>query len=134
MCGIAGIIQFKPGNSNEQGREELLFRLQKMSYAIRHRGPDGENYWVSQYQSMGFAHRRLSILDLSPAAAQPMHLLQRFTIVFNGEIYNHVELREELKSKGYSFSTRSDTEVLLAAFDCYREECPAKLDGMFAFA
>jgi asparagine synthase (glutamine-hydrolysing) len=134
MCGIAGIIQFRSGPPNEQGREELLFRLKKMSYAIRHRGPDGENYWVAQDQSAGFAHRRLSILDLSPAAAQPMHLQQRFTIVFNGEIYNHVELREELIKKGYSFSTRSDTEILLAAFDCYREECPARLDGMFAFA
>ena len=105
-----------------------------MSHAIRHRGPDGENYWVHQDQPVGFAHRRLSILDLSPAASQPMHFLQRYTIVFNGEIYNHVELRQELMHKGYSFSTRSDTEVILAAFDCFGEECPGKLDGMFAFA
>ena len=134
MCGIAGIIQFKTGIPNAEAKEELQARLKKMSYAIRHRGPDGENYWVHPDQYTGFAHRRLAILDLSPAAAQPMHFHQRYSIVFNGEIYNHVELREELRNKGYSFLTRSDTEVLLAAYDCYGEECPGKLDGMFVFA
>ncbi|MEQ8534409.1 MAG: asparagine synthase (glutamine-hydrolyzing), partial [Imperialibacter sp.] len=80
-------------------------------------------------------HRRLSIIDLSDAGSQPMHYANgRYTITFNGEIYNYIELREDLVKRGYHFSSHSDTEVLLALFDYKREECVQLLDGMFAFA
>ena len=127
MCGIAGII-----STHEQlvSRE----RLKQMTQAIAHRGPDGEAHWISPGGKAGLGHRRLSIIDLSAAAAQPMHYRERYTIVHNGEIYNYIELKELLQKNGYSFHTQSDTEVLLAAYDCWKEGCLEKLDGMFAFA
>ncbi|MFI5155074.1 MAG: asparagine synthase (glutamine-hydrolyzing), partial [Chitinophagales bacterium] len=134
MCGIAGIVQFHPQQKGEEYRNQMSRRLKKMSDRLIHRGPDGEGFWISPNGFAGFGHRRLSIIDLSPAAAQPMTFNDRYTIVYNGEIYNYIELRDELKNKGYHFSTRSDTEVLLAAYDCYQEACLTKLDGMFAFA
>ncbi|MEI9807168.1 MAG: asparagine synthase (glutamine-hydrolyzing) [Bacteroidota bacterium] len=79
-------------------------------------------------------HRRLSIIDLSDAASQPMHYRDRYSIIHNGEIYNYIELREELQKKGYLFNTSSDTEVILAAYDHYNDECVEHFDGMFAFA
>ena len=127
MCGIAGII------SSDQ-RKITRDRLQRMTDAVAHRGPDGEGIWINGTGNAGFGHRRLSVIDLSMAAAQPMHYLDRYSIVYNGEIYNHPELREILGRKGYLFRTRSDTEVILAAFDCFREECLGYFDGMFAFA
>ncbi len=134
MCGIAGIVQFRPPQEGEENRNQILRRLKKMADTLIHRGPDGEGFWISPAGLAGFGHRRLSIIDLSPAASQPMAFEERYTIVYNGEIYNYIELRDELKAKGYRFTTRSDTEVLLAAYDCYQEACLAKLDGMFAFA
>ena len=83
--------------------------------------------------TIGFAHRRLRIIDLSEQAAQPLHYLH-YTIIFNGEIYNYIELKEDLQKKGYNFSTQSDTEVIPAAYDCWGIECLNKFDGMFAFA
>ncbi|HEX4849205.1 MAG TPA: asparagine synthase (glutamine-hydrolyzing), partial [Puia sp.] len=127
MCGIAGIISLDPSLTNED-------RLRQMANALAHRGPDGEGVWINPAGRVGFGHRRLAIIDLSPAAGQPMHFRQRYTIVYNGEIYNYIELKESLAKKGYSFQTSSDTEVLLAAFDCYREKCLELLDGMFAFS
>jgi len=127
MCGIAGIISPDPANISSD-------RLKKMTDAVAHRGPDGEGAWISPSGIAGFGHRRLSIIDLSPAAAQPMHYLERYTIVHNGEIYNYKELRNLLQSKGYSFSSRSDTEVILAAYDHYGSTCLQYFDGMFAFA
>jgi asparagine synthase (glutamine-hydrolysing) len=82
----------------------------------------------------GLGSRRLSIIDLSNLAAQPMHYMDRYTIVHNGEIYNYIELRQTLQNKGYRFHSRSDTEVILAAYDCYKGDVPQYLDGMFAFA
>ena len=78
--------------------------------------------------------RRLSIIDLSDAAAQPMHYMHRYTIIHNGEIYNYIELKETLQGKGYHFNSKSDTEVILAAYDCWKEDCLEQFDGMFAFA
>ncbi|HEY4147679.1 MAG TPA: asparagine synthase (glutamine-hydrolyzing) [Chitinophagaceae bacterium] len=127
MCGIAGIIS---PHAQQVSREQL----KRMTQSLAHRGPDGEAHWISPSGQAGLGHRRLAIIDLSDAAAQPMPYQDRYTIVHNGEIYNYIELREELQKKGYSFSTRSDTEVLLAAYDCWKEDCLEKLDGMFAFA
>ncbi len=126
MCGIAGIL-----SSNPNIIQHSL--LQQMANALAHRGPDGEGFWVNDENTAGFAHRRLAIIDLSPEAAQPMHYLKRYSITYNGEIYNYIELRQSLKSAGYVFHTQSDTEVILAAYDLYKEKCVYYLDGMFAF-
>ncbi|MFT4023054.1 MAG: asparagine synthase (glutamine-hydrolyzing) [Flavihumibacter sp.] len=131
MCGIAGIIlpSAQPGRCE---REESDIR--SMAGSLAHRGPDGEGYWTNRQNQVFFGHRRLAVIDLSPAAAQPMHAGGRYSIVYNGEIYNYPELRTSLQNKGIDFHTQSDTEVLLAAFACWGMDCLDKLDGMFAFA
>ncbi len=105
-----------------------------MTDAISHRGPDGEGYWKNDSSNILFGFRRLAIIDLSETGNQPMHYLDRYTIVHNGEIYNYIELREELERKGYRFRSQSDTEVILASYDCWKSDCLKKFDGMFAFA
>jgi len=105
-----------------------------MTDAIAHRGPDGEAFWVNPNKYVGFGHRRLAVIDLTDAAAQPMSYLGRYSIIHNGEIYNYIELKDELLKKGYAFQSRSDTEVILAAYDHYKETCLQYFDGMFAFA
>lgn len=127
MCGIAGIIQADPSKSDLQ-------RLNKMTTALAHRGPDGEGLWHNEANTTMLGHRRLSILDLSDAGSQPMHYMGRYTIIHNGEIYNYIELKEELRTKGYSFHSQTDTEVIVAAYDCWKEDCVQHFDGMFAFA
>jgi asparagine synthase (glutamine-hydrolysing) len=127
MCGISGIISKDKLSVNES-------LLKKMTDSIAHRGPDGEGFWLNKTNCIGFGHRRLTIIDLSGAAAQPMHYLDRYTIIHNGEIYNYIELKEELAKRQYNFRSQSDTEVILAAYDFYGEECLQHLDGMFAFA
>ena len=104
-----------------------------MADALQHRGPQSEGFWMNEEQTVGFAHRRLCILDLSSNAAQPFHYLH-YTIVFNGEIYNYIELKEKLRTRGYHFYTTTDTEVIPAAYDCWGEDCLQHFDGMFAFA
>lgn len=127
MCGIAGVV-----SSNKKIPLEML---RAMSDEIAHRGPDGDGQWLNAQGSVGLSHRRLAIIDLSDDGAQPMHYAnERYTIVFNGEIYNYVELKKDLIAKGYKFKGESDTEVLLAKFDEGKENCLADLDGMFAFA
>lgn len=127
MCGIAGIISFKESVD--------LQRLKRMTDVIVHRGPDGEGHWLNNTNKVGFGHRRLSIIDLSDNAKQPMHYADgRYTITFNGEIYNYIEIRKELLSKGYKFYSESDTEILMALYDLKREDCLQDLDGMFAFS
>jgi asparagine synthase (glutamine-hydrolysing) len=108
--------------------------LKTMADALSHRGPDGEGFWTNRTNHVGFAHRRLAIIDLSDNGDQPMHYLQRYTIVYNGEIYNYIELRNDLQKAGYVFTSESDTEVILAAYDFYDERCLQHFDGMFAFA
>jgi asparagine synthase (glutamine-hydrolysing) len=104
MCGIAGFL-------NLDGRPADRERLVDMTRSIRHRGPDGEGFHLDG--AVGLGHRRLSILDLE-TGAQPMTTPDsRAWIVFNGEIYNYVELRRELEARGHRFATRSDTEVIL---------------------
>ena len=126
MCGIAGII-------SENKARVSVDKLKKMTNIIAHRGPDGDGYWISGNGMVGFGHRRLSIIDLSHDADQPMHYMDRYTIVFNGEIYNYIELKETLHKQGYSFKTSSDTEVLMAIYDRDKENCLCHLDGMFSF-
>lgn len=126
MCGIAGIIS--PNNNNVQ--QSLL---QTMADVLKHRGPDGEGFWINNDHTIGLAHRRLAVIDLSDAGGQPMHYLH-YTIVFNGEIYNYRELKDTLHSKGYRFTSQTDTEVIMAAYDCWGIECLDQFDGMFAFA
>jgi asparagine synthase (glutamine-hydrolysing) len=127
MCGIAGIIQINPGVYTKD-------HLKKMTDSLAHRGPDGEGFWQNENGNVLFGHRRLSIIDLSHAGAQPMLYKERYSIVYNGEIYNYLELKEQLKKNGYHFRTQSDTEVILAAYDYYNDECVEHFDGMFAFA
>lgn len=127
MCGIAGILSSDPTVIRKEN-------LKKMADTIAHRGPDGEGYWINPSGNVGLGHRRLAIIDLSSEAAQPMEFLNRYTIVYNGEIYNYLELREDLQHRGYHFRTQSDTEVILAAFDYYQSDCLKHFDGMFAMA
>ena len=134
MCGIAGIISPHPITMGEENHQLLKQKLHSMMGALQHRGPDGEEVWINTTGNAGLGHRRLSVIDLSKAAAQPMHYLNRYSIVHNGEIYNYIELKEELVQKGYSFHTQSDTEVILAAYAHWDDECVEHFDGMFAFA
>jgi asparagine synthase (glutamine-hydrolysing) len=127
MCGITGILRF----DNELIK---IQHIKNMTDAIVHRGPDDEGQWVSKSKNIGLGHRRLSIIDLSKNARQPMHYLNRFSIVYNGEIYNYLELKATLKLKNYHFSSRSDTEVLLALYAEKGKKMLQDLDGMFAFA
>ncbi|MDQ3844082.1 MAG: asparagine synthetase B, partial [Bacteroidota bacterium] len=126
MCGIAGQISFN--------KPVQVQHLKQMTDALAHRGPDGEGHWINESGSVGLGHRRLSIIDLSACGAQPMHIGNRYVIVFNGEIYNYIELREDLLKKGYCFQSATDTEVLVWMYDAYQEKCLQYFDGMFAFA
>jgi asparagine synthase (glutamine-hydrolysing) len=127
MCGIAGILSVNKKNIQ-------LTALQKMAESIAHRGPDGEGFYINSNEQIGLAHRRLSIIDLTNAGKQPMHYLNRYTIIHNGEIYNYIELKNQLQQQGYTFTTATDTEVILAAYDKYKENCLQHFDGMFAFS
>ncbi len=126
MCGICG---FYDPDGRLSGKTALL---EKMNAAQKHRGPDDEGIYTDGPAGLG--HVRLSILDLSPAGHQPMHYRDRYTVVYNGEIYNFIELREELVRAGYSFHTGCDTEVLLAAYDHWGEACQSRFNGFWAFA
>ncbi|WP_276479736.1 asparagine synthase (glutamine-hydrolyzing) [Paraflavitalea pollutisoli] len=127
MCGIAGIIAAQPGLVSEQA-------VKGMTDVLAHRGPDGEGCWIDASGRVGLGHRRLSIIDLRVVAGQPMHYLDRFSIVYNGELYNYRELQQSLIKKGYSFHSSSDTEVILAAYAAWGVQCLDYFDGMFAFA
>ena len=127
MCGIAGII-------TKQSNLQKATALRRMTDALSHRGPDGDGHWNNQQANVFLGHRRLSIIDLSESASQPMDYRGRYKIIFNGEIYNYLEIKQRLLNKGYEFNTQSDTEVILALFDEQREKCLHELDGMFAFA
>src|ERR1700722_6959032 len=132
MCGISGVLAFK--NSNFEVTAEYPTRMRD---TMTHRGPDGAGLWISPNRRGGLAHRRLSIIALSDAASQPMRngdgLLE---IVFNGEIYNHAEIRRELEALGRRRwkTNHSDTEVILHAFEEWGIGCLQRLRGMFAIA
>lgn len=124
MCGICGYT--KINDASQDG--ELI---KKLTNLIKHRGPDAEGYMVDEKVALG--HRRLSIIDLN-TGAQPLRIENgNYTIIFNGEIYNYLELKEKLKSNGYNFKTTSDTEVLLNMYVEYGEDCVKHLNGMFTF-
>jgi asparagine synthase (glutamine-hydrolysing) len=124
MCGIAGILSRNP----ERGLD-----LRSVIPVLRHRGPDDNGTWNDDHAH--FVHTRLSILDLNPSGHQPMSYGDnRYWIVFNGEIYNYIELRTELKKLGYLFRSSGDTEVLMASYAQWGKECVHKFRGMFAFA
>ncbi len=125
MCGFAAILSFDGAPVDQQ-------QLARMTSIIRHRGPDSSGFWHDQH--VGFGFRRLSIQDLTTASDQPMTSADgRFTIVFNGEIYNFVEIREQLRERGYEFRSTGDTEVLLNAFAEWGWDCLPKFNGMWAF-
>ncbi len=125
MCGIAAII------SNKKIEKTYI---ERMLAVIQHRGPDNVDCVYLNDGNIALGHRRLSILDLSEAGNQPMSYLSgRYWITYNGEIYNYIELRKELELKGYRFLSNTDTEVIMAAYDCWGAECLHKFNGMWAF-
>ena len=127
MCGIFGKISKKPITNLHQ----CVDSLNKLS----HRGPDDSGTWISERSNVFLGHRRLSIIDLSDNAKQPMHdNSSRFVIVFNGEIYNFIELKKTLLEKGYLFKNHSDTEVILNSYTEWGSSCLKYLNGMFSFA
>jgi len=129
MCRIAGIINqsLSTGSLNEIVKE--------MCNILKHGGPDDEGFYFSDKHHLALGHRRLSLIDLSTGGHQPMSYADdRYVISYNGEIYNYIELRNELINEGYSFKTKSDTEVILASFTAWGINCFSKLNGMFAFA
>lgn len=126
MCGIAGIF-------NLNGESVAPVLLRRMTDSIAHRGPDGEGFYTDSF--IGLGHRRLAIIDLSPAGHQPMVTPgDQYIIVYNGEVYNFQELRAELESLGHGFRSRTDTEVVLHAYMEWGVECVSRFNGMFALA
>ena len=126
MCGITGIVQFNGGVSSQ--------RIEKMTSTLGHRGPDQEGYYKEKF--VHFGHRRLSIIDLENGI-QPMQRTingTTYTIIYNGELYNTQQVKDELVLAGYHFETSSDTEVLLVSFIHWKERCTEKINGIFAFA
>jgi asparagine synthase (glutamine-hydrolysing) len=130
MCGICGQIRF----DGQAGSVDLVLKMRK---SLRHRGPDDEGFWHTDFCGGGIAvgHTRLSIIDLSPNGRQPLlDSSKRYCIVYNGEVYNYKELRDNLTKKGYIFKSRTDTEVVLNAYIEYGSECLELFNGMYAFA
>lgn len=126
MCGIAGIL-------NLDGQPVAQTVLRRMTDAIAHRGPDGEDFYVNG--AVGLGHRRLAIIDLSPAGRQPMRSADgRYVLSYNGEVYNFQELRAQLQALGHRFVSRTDSEVVLNAWAAWGPDCLARFNGMFAFA
>ena len=135
MCGIAGVLNYEAGAGTDPAA--LHDRLVRMRDTMTHRGPDGEGTWVADDGAVGLAHRRLAIVDLSDAALQPMcNGDGTIRVTFNGEIYNHLALRDELQRRGHRFKTdHSDTEVLVHGYAAWGAQgLVERLDGMFAFA
>jgi asparagine synthase (glutamine-hydrolysing) len=125
VCGICGIVNF-------DNAEVSTLSIETMMNAMKHRGPDDEGIFITDNIGLGFV--RLSILDLTPAGHQPMKSSDgNYVLIFNGEIYNYIELRNELKTKGYTFKSDSDSEVLLNAYIEWGEDALNHLNGMFAF-
>jgi asparagine synthase (glutamine-hydrolysing) len=127
MCGIVGVV--------ESSRPVDVQLLERMNRAMAHRGPDDSGIWTSSNGQVGFGHLRLAIIDLTALGHQPMHIDDgQLTIVFNGEIYNFQEIRDQLRALGSTFRSNSDTEVILAAYRTWGPACLDRLVGMFALA
>ena len=127
MCGIAGIIHRGNGTPHDIGLD-----MTRMLQSMKHRGPDGFGAFVGD--RVGLAHVRLSIIDVERGAQPLGNEDGRLLIVYNGEVYNYIELREELRAAGHTFRTRSDTEVLVHAYEQWGEAMLGRLNGQFAFA
>ncbi len=128
MCGITGFW-----NLNHEPVSQAM--LECFTDSLAHRGPDGNGFYIDSDANLGLGHRRLAILDTSEAGRQPMSYGSgRYWIVLNGEIYNFLELRSELEQVGYQFFTESDTEVIMAAYDRWGQDCQLRFNGMWAFA
>lgn len=128
MCGVAGIWELS-------GQKLNLKKLSKFTDSLVHRGPDDFGYFIDNNTNFGIGHRRLSILDLSSEGKQPMsYMSERYWITYNGEIFNFLELKTKLTSLGYKFKTETDTEIILASFHEWGEDCLNKFNGMWAFA
>lgn len=127
MCGISGVLT--------SAESPLRETLERMADALRHRGPDDRGYFEDPEAHLGLAHNRLSILDLTAAGHQPMTSRDgRIALVYNGEVYNFRELRQELEASGHAFHSRCDTEVVLRAYEQWGSECVTRFQGMFALA
>ena len=122
MCGFAGCVS-KKGINRE--------KFEKMVDIIEHRGPDDRGTYYDAEVALG--HRRLAIIDLSEDGHQPFFYRQDYVVVFNGEIYNYLELRQSLIKKGFEFQTQTDTEVLAAAYVCWGQKCVHHFNGMWSF-
>ena len=124
MCGISLIV-------SKENNEKTLNKIYEINSLIEHRGPDGDGFHF--YKNISIGHRRLSIIDLSDKGAQPMSYGDDLVLSYNGEIYNYIEIRKELIAKGYKFNSGTDSEVILAAYKEWGEECVNKFNGMWAF-
>lgn len=129
MCAISGVF-------NKNGKPVIKKEIDSMLNTMLHRGPDDRGFYIApQTQNIGLGHLRLSIIDLTPDGHQPMLSMDgNLTIVHNGEIYNYIEIREELKKLGHRFQSQSDTEVILEAYKAWGEDCVSHFNGMWAFA
>ena len=123
MCGISGFI------STNLTKDDLI----EITKSLNHRGPNAEGYFFNNIKGLGLGHKRLSIIDLQDRSNQPF-IIDDYTIIFNGEIYNFIELKKELENKGIKFKTNSDTEILLKYYILYGEKCVDFFDGMWSFA
>jgi asparagine synthase (glutamine-hydrolysing) len=124
MCGIAGI--FSGTNA--------IQRIEAATACLHHRGPEDTGVYTSNNNNVALGHTRLCIIDCTAAARQPLTYLNRYIIVHNGELYNYLEIKKELESRGYAFVSQSDTEVIVAAYAAYGKDCLQQFDGAFAFA
>src|SRR5215204_6401751 len=129
MCRIAGVI------SLQHSFDELERKVRTMCEVQKHGGPDDEGIYADTNVPLVFGHRRLSLIDLSPGGHQPMkYSNEQLVITFNGEIYNYLELKNDLKLLGFVFRSNSDTEVILAAYSAWGVNSFKRFEGMFAFA
>lgn len=127
MCGFAGVLSANP-------HQVASAQLSEAIACLRHRGPEPAGQWIDRTLQCRLAHGRLAIIDPDPRARQPFTYNDRYTVAYNGELYNYVELRDELRAAGYTFRTGSDTEVLCAAWAAWGTACLERFDGAFAFA
>src|SRR4051812_41689942 len=127
MCGIVGLMNF-----DEHRIDEFLF--DRFVDSLAHRGPDGRGVHMEHASHVALGHRLLAIQGAASASRQPLGLHRRYWLTFNGEIFNYVELRDELRAFGYAFETTTDSEVVLAAYAQWGRDCLLRFNGMWAFA